>query len=59
MSGDEEIVGADHLASFLQVSTDLRVVRSSVIRKRQNRDVRKKRLKGGGSCVRRGDTSTP
>lgn len=25
MSGDEDVVGADHLAAFLHVSTDLRV----------------------------------
>ena len=33
VSSNEEIVGADHLASFLQVSTDLRVVGSSVVGK--------------------------
>jgi hypothetical protein len=31
VSGNEEIVAADHLASFLEVSTDLRVVGSSVV----------------------------
>ena len=46
VSGNEEIVGADHLASSLQISTDLGVVSSSVVRKLQDRNVLKKRLKG-------------
>ena len=48
MSGDEEIVGADHLAAFLQISTNLRVVSGCVVVELQDRDVRKKRLKRGG-----------
>lgn len=47
VSGNEEIVGADHLASFLQVSTDLRVVGGSVVWKIEDCDVRKKGLEGG------------
>src|SRR6266540_4071575 len=48
VSGNEEIVGADHLASFIQVSTDLHVVDSSVVWEFEDRDVRKKRLEGCG-----------
>ena len=48
VSGNEEIVGADHLASLLQISTDLRVVGSSVVGKFQDSDVRKKRVERGG-----------
>src|SRR5216684_1421774 len=46
VSGNEEIVGADHLASLPQVSTDLRVVGSSVVWKIEDCDVRKKGLEG-------------
>ena len=48
VSGNEEIIGADHLASFLQVSTDLRVVGSRVVGKLEDRDVGKKRVEGSG-----------
>jgi hypothetical protein len=48
VSGNEEIVGADHLASFLEVSTDLRVVGGRVVRKLEDGDVRKKGLEAGG-----------
>ena len=48
VSGNEEIVGANHLASFLQVSTDLRIVDSRVVGKLQDGDVRKKRVESGG-----------
>jgi hypothetical protein len=48
VSRDEEIIGADHLASLLQVSAKLRVMGSSVVRKLQDSDVGKKRLQGGG-----------
>ncbi len=33
MSRDEEIIGADHLTSFLQVSANLRVMGRRVLRK--------------------------
>ena len=46
-SRNEEIIGADHLASFLQVSRDLRVVGSSVVGKTLGpRRVWKKRVEG-------------
>jgi len=44
VSGNEEIVGADHLTPFLQLDTYLGIVGSSVIGKRKNLDVRKECL---------------
>lgn len=57
MSGNEEIVGANHLAAFFQGSADLSVMSSSVVGKVQDRDVGKKRLQSRGVLrAPRGDT---
>ena len=60
VSGNEEIVGANHLVAFLQVSADMSVMGSSVVGKVQDRDVGKKRLQSRGVLrAPRGDTSSP
>ena len=43
VSGNEEIVRANHLATLLQVGADLRVVRRGTVAKLDNLDVRKER----------------
>ena len=44
VSGDEEIVGADHLATFLQVRTESQHSGRGVLGKLENVDVRKERV---------------
>src|SRR5688572_8888009 len=46
--GNEEIVGADHLAPFLQISTYLSIVGRGVLWKLEDLDVRQERLQRCG-----------
>ena len=48
MSGNEEIVGADHLTQFFEVSTYLGVVGSRLVWKLESLDVREERLERRG-----------
>jgi hypothetical protein len=59
MRCDEQVVGADQGASFLQIGADLGVVESGVVGEVQRLDVGEERRQRGGVLRARGETSTP